>query len=713
MNIYTASPKDSRPARLSDETRALAAEALSGRWGSEAKMHPAVTLDFISDDEWDKMDSFDRYDVAVREIAESAPVRLIPGVKIVGSASLGNAIGHVVPAVRGGKTVFESTSHVTLGFARALKIGINAMEAEIDEKLKDTTLTSRQIRFELGMKNTISAMRLWHSRYLEAVRGVSDEIYENLVNVPFLPPKNYREAIQSLWFCFAFTRLCGNWSGIGRIDEILGDFLEKDLADGSITLDEAREYMAHFFIMGCEWIRAEEQSGSGDAQHYQNLVLGGINDKGEDITNEVTYLVLDVIEELAIGDFPTTVRLSENTPAKLLRRTAEVVKLGGGIVAVYNEPLIIESLVDYGYTVEEARRFANDGCWEIQVPGKTNFIYSPFDSLNMLMKDVLGLGGEHRNYGNYEEMYSALMKRFEEHIISFISGTNNARLRRDDNGKLVWKDFDPCPVVSLFTEDCIAKGYSYTEGGPRYTVVSPHIGGAPDTANSLFAIKKLVFEEKKVSLGELLDILENNWEDAEELRRYVRNRYIYYGNDNAESDSIMASILDDYADLVKKHDIDSPIRYPSGISTFGRQIEWTPCRTATPSGFRKGEILAGNTSPTPGTDVEGVTAEIRSYCRPDLRKQVSGCALDVRLHPSAVSGEDGVLAIMGLMRGFVSLGGFFMQLDSVDAALLRDAQENPERYKSLSVRVSGWNARFITLDKKWQQMIIERTERTV
>lgn len=711
MKLYTASEKNTRPVRLSEETRALAFEALSGRWGSEALTHPNVSMDFIPAEEWNQMSNFDKHDAIINEIAEKAPVRIIPGEKLIGSATLGDAIGHVIPGRKDGKIVFGSVSHVTLGFARAVKIGINAMEEEIDEKLKDSTLTERQRRFELSMKNAVNAFRVWHKRYLDAAKDVSDEIYNNLKNVPFLPPTNYKEAIQSLWFCFAFTRLCGNWPGIGRIDEILGDFLEEDLASGAITLDEAREYMAHFFIKGCEWIRAEEQSGSGDAQHYQNLVIGGIDSDGQEITNEVTYLVLDVIEELAIGDYPTTVRLSENSPEKLLRRTAEVIRLGGGIVAVYNESLIIESMVNYGYSLEEARRFANDGCWEIQVPGKTNFIYSDFDSLHLLMKNTLGLGEEHRNYATYDELYTELMKNINNYVRAFINNANNGRMHRDENGKWVWNNSGLCSVVSLFTEGCVEKGCSYTEGGPVYTVISPHIGGAPDTANSLYAIKKLVFAEKKVTLPELLDILENNWDGAEELRQYVRSRYVYYGNDNEEVDAIMASLLDDFADLVKAADVDSPIRYPAGISTFGRQIEWASYRTAIPSGFKKGEILAGNTSPTPGTDVEGATAEIRSFCRPDLRKQVSGCALDVRIHPSALSGEDGVTALMALLRGFVRLGGFFMQIDSVDAATLRDAQLHPEKYKSLSVRVSGWNARFITLNSAWQKMIIERSER--
>lgn len=298
-----------------------------------------MTLDGILDEVWNKMDDLDRYDAAIREIAEKAPVRIIPGMKLVGSASLGNSIGHDVPAVRRGKTVFRSISHVTLGFARALKTGINAMEAEIDEKMNDPTLTERQLRFELGLKNTIASMRIWHRRYL-----------------------------------------------------------------------------------------------------------------------------------------------------------------------------------------------------------------------------------------TYDDLYSALLSRFDGHAVSFINGTNNGRLRRNDDGEWIWKESEPCPVASLFTENCIDKGYSYTEGGPVYTVVSPHIGGAPDTADSLYAIKKLVYEEKRITLTELLDILESNWNGAEELRMYVKERYVYYVNDNPEADSFMADLLNDYTDIVKRHDNGSPIRYPSGISTFVRQI---------------------------------------------------------------------------------------------------------------------------------------------
>lgn len=199
-------------------------------------------------------------------------------------------------------------------------------------------------------------------------------------------------------------RLCGNWPGIGRIDWLLGDYLEKDLADATLTLDEAREILAHFFIKGCEWVKGGDY-GSGDAQHYQNILLAGVDENGKEVTNAVTHLVLDILEELGISDFPTTVRINKNTDTKLLTRIAEVIRYGGGVVAVYNEDLIIESLTDYGYELDEARRFANDGCWEIQIPGKTFFTYIPFDALQILQQIVFDNRSKNTCFSDFNSLY--------------------------------------------------------------------------------------------------------------------------------------------------------------------------------------------------------------------------------------------------------------------------------------------------------------------
>ncbi|NLB43146.1 MAG: hypothetical protein GX815_13010, partial [Clostridiales bacterium] len=276
-----------------------------------------------------------------------------------------------------------------------------------------------------------------------------------------------------------------------------------------------------------------------------------------------------------------------------------------------------------------------------------------------------------------------------------------------------WKPAKPCSVVSLFTDGCIEKGLPYLGGGAKYTVVSPHLGGAADVGNSLYAIKKMVYDDQIVSFDTLMEALRNNWEGHEDLQQYARHKYSYYGNDNDESDAIVSRLLSDFAGLTEAYNERSPILFPAGVSTFGRQIQWAPNRVATPFGYKKGAILSNNSSPTPGTDSTGATAMIKSYCKADLGRLVCGTALDVKLFPSTVQGKNGIEAIIALLEGFVKLNGFFMQLDIIDKTILRKAQEHPENYRTLSVRVSGWNARFVTLNKEWQEMIISRTEQGV
>ena len=689
-----------RPERLRDETRQFALESMKGKYGDEARSSPAVSLDGIEG--FDSLTPDEQYAAAVESIARDCPLRFIPGELIVGSATLGAAIDHVVPAFRNGRPVFPSVSHVTLGFRRILELGLDGIEAELD-RYADKPYT-------VFLKRAAEAFRLWHGRILREAAEKNPACFALLGQVPMGPARTFHEAVQSLWMTFAFTRLTGNWSGIGRIDEMLGPYLKRDLEKGRLTLDEAREILAHFFIKGCEWIVSDTPVGSGDAQHYQNIVLSGVDENGEDVTNEVTYLVLDVIEELGISDYPVTVRLNRNSDPRLLRRIAEVVRYGGGIVAVYNEDLILSSLTGAGYPLEEARRFANDGCWEVQIPGNTYFIYGPFDGYSLLMKDVLGLPDSPKRFDSFDALWNAYADRLRSYADEVFRAVSESRGSRNGDGEWVWQSSGPpCAVISLFTEDCAKNGRSYYEGGPRYTVFSPHIGGAPDAGNSLHAIDRLVFRDKLISFDALTELLRNDWEGAEPLRRYAQEKIPYYGNDDDEADSYVTRILDTFADAVLAHSRETPVLFIPGVSTFGRQIEWSAGRVPSPMGTKKCAVLSGNASPTPGTDTEGATAVVKSYCKADLKKQVSGAALDVRLHPSSVSGENGLAALAGLYRTFVALGGFFMQTDVIDSSVLEAAREHPEEYKTLSVRVSGWNARFVTLNREWQDMIIERT----
>ena len=707
--IFPTASTQPRPARLSERTRDWAWRSMHGEFGDDAMTHMAVSLDHLED--FEQLTEIEQYDIAIRQIAQEAPLRICPEELLCGAATLGNGIIHYGPAVFHGKPAFECRSHLTLRLDKVVREGLNGYKADIARRLSDPVLTDEQRQIIRSMDNVIEAIRIWHERYLLAVQEERPELQAQLMRVPFEPAATFREAMQSIWLIFAFTRLCGYWPGIGRLDWLAGPYLEADLASGRLTMEEAREIVASFMIKGCEWIRSDTPQATGDAQHYQNLVLAGVDENGIEVTNAVTYLVLDVVEELGISDYPITMRLNADTPELLLRRIAQVMRHGGGIVALYNEPLILRALVQEGYSLREARSFANDGCWEIQIPGKTNFSYSPFDGLQILNR-ILGLNdeGPAPDYPSAEAIYQAYLTELKQVIDDLYQKRITDMYELREGRWRAISGVKPSAVVSLFEDGCLTRGQFYDDLGPEYTLRSPHIGGAPDVANSLHAIDQLVFQEKKLTLEALIRLLRRNWEGAEAMRQYVRTKYTYYGNDDDTADLWHTRLLNDFADLVHQcaQNRACPVRFIPGVSTFGRQVDWLPNRTATAFGFRKGDILAGNDSPTPGTDCAGATAMIKSHCKADLIRQSCGAALDIKILPATLTGENGVQALIGLMRGFLALQGIFLQLDAVDVQTLLRAQQHPQEYKTLSVRVSGWNARFVTLNREWQNMIIER-----
>ena len=687
--------------RLSKATRTLAARYLAGEIGrGMAPAAFAIDPDFFLQ----TPTSNQIYAEAIRLIAEQAPLRILPGERLAGAATLKEATQHRVPL-----TAFGSISHTTLGFEKALKLGLRGMRRELLARLRQRSLTPEARDLLAAMRVCLDAATAWHRRHVDALtalvgksRGATRRAYETVLAalrpVPENPPKDFRQALQALWMLWDFQRLCGNWSGLGRVDKLLGPFLRRDLQADRITLDEARELIAHFWIKGCEWITAEGR-GTGDAQFYQNIVLAGVDERGREVANELTYLVLDVVDELHISDFPIAVRLNRKSPERLVRRVAEVQRLGGGIVAIYNEDRIIPSLVQFGYPPAEARNFANDGCWEVLIPGKTSFGYQPFDTLQLL-QEALGLSpvdGKAANFPDFDALYHAFHCRLAAKVTECLNTFDHSE--------------SPTPLISLFIEDCIATGRSYLGGGPKYTVRSPHAGGLPDAVDSLLAIRRVVYEEKKFTLPEFVDVLRRDWEKQENLRRRIRAQFPCYGNDAPEADALMQRVFNDFTGLVGQVHERWGILRPAGISTFGREVsQFLPGRTAAASGRRKGEILAPNFSPSPGSDRHGPTAVIKSHCAVDFSRLPCGTALDMKLLPATLAGEAGLTGLMGLLRTFVQLGGVFMQIDVVDSDMLRDAQTHPEKYPNLSVRVSGWSARFATLTQEWQDMIITRTQ---
>lgn len=706
MEFYC--PNGKRPVRLSEATRLFAYESLNAKYGRDAEKTMTVEADSVEGE----LSPQKIYDLGITAIAKKAPIRICEGELVSGAATLGEAILHKVPARYKGELVaYRSTSHLTIDFESVLKYGVNDIEKRAREALEKYRGTDKQ-EFAESCVACLDAFRIYHERYLDALSGMPEynKNYENLKRVPYDTPRSFHEAVQSIWFVFSFVRLCGDWPGIGRIDQMLGPYLKADLEKGVLTLDEAREILAHFFIKGCEWIRGK-QTVDGDAQHYQNLVLSGIDEDGNDVTNEVTYLVLDIIEETGISDFPTSVRLNRNTDEKLYNRVCEVIRLGGGVVAAYNEEVVIKALSDNGYSLPEARRFANDGCWEVQVPGKTHFDYLAIDGLAILQNDTLASYGEDVEFTDFDSLLKRYLSDMEKETLRVLDVRVEWFNDKSEVRDHWYCPTRPCTVVSLFEQGCIENGLSYENGGPIYNIASPHLGGMADTVNSLYAIKKAVFDDRIVSFKEMMSALRADWEGYGELKNTVA-RYSYYGTDNDDADAIFRAVADRFGEVgLNFKDEDMPYVFHCGISTFGRQVRWAQTRLATPFGRKAGEVLANNASPTPGTDLEGATAIIASYCKADHTKIVNGSALDLKLSVSVSKGESQTTELKGLLKSFVALGGFFMQPDVVDREVLKKAQADPELYRSLSVRVAGWNARFVTLSKEWQNMIIAMSEK--
>jgi pyruvate-formate lyase len=693
--------------KLSERTRALAERGLGGELGRQMfPADPGLAKGLPAGGVSEEM----KCALAIRLIAETAPLRILPEELIVGSATYLEAVFHRVPILGS-----RSTSHLTVGFDRALRMGYRGMRRQIVERLARGDLDDRGADLLQSMLVCLDAAGIWHRRHLEELGRLAEDasgsqrehyrgVIDNLSPVPEDPPRTFREAVQSLWFMYAFQRLCGNWSGMGRVDEMLGGYLRRDLAGGVVTLDKAREILAHFWAKGTEWIGARDYTGevsSGDAQHYQNIVLAGIDADGNEVTNEVTYMVLDIVEELHISDFPVAVRVSERTPRELLRRVAEVQRTGGGIVSIYNENVVIEGLVELGIPPREARCFANDGCWEVLVPGKTAFAYRPFDMMELLQRAIGldGAAGARVEYESFEGLYAAFRRELAGHL---------GKLRDETDG--AWIAGKPDPLISLFIEDCVEKGRGYHDRGARYYFLAPHAGGLADAANSLLVIKDIVYDRRRMSLSGLAGMLRRNWEGEEALRAGIRERFRFYGNDDDAADAMVVRLFDDYTRMVGETKKRNGVFRPAGVSTFGREIEWRKHRSATAHGFREGEYLATNFCPTPGTDLEGPTAAIKSYCKMDFTRLPNGGTLDISLHPTSVKGEEGLSALVALLEVFVKLGGWYLSVDVVNAEMLRDAQRHPDRYPNLAVRIAGWCARFHTLSRDWQDMIIRRAE---
>lgn len=455
----------------------------------------------------------------------------------------------------------------------------------------------------------------------------------------------------------------------------------------------------------------------------QNVLISGIQPDGSDGTNELTYMSLNAAEKLALTSPVLSLRLHRNSPPELLHRCAEVLKSGGGMPYINNDDAIIQAYVDLGVPLEDARDYANSNCWETMIQGKSdqelirgiNFLLFLELALNHGSSHVHGqLGtdtGDPREFSSFQQLMDAWKLQTDHQIkqgIDYIGyGVTNGTLDHSGHSKYSYN-----PFLSALTLDCIEKENDITHCGARYTIWHTMAEGVANAIDSMAAIKKTVFEDKTLTMDQLLTALEADWKGYENLRKRLIARTPKFANDNDYADDIGREMMAYFIEKTRLHaDRWYPtVIFPCSVGTFSWIISIGKEVAATPDGRYYGEPVAANFSPSLGTDVSGPTAAINSYVKMYSAHFAAGAPIDLRLSGTNLKDNAGTQRLAGLIKSFIELGGNMITLTVTDVEELKRAMKEPEKYRQLRVRMGGWSAYFVMLSKEHQLLHISRIE---
>jgi formate C-acetyltransferase len=569
------------------------------------------------------------------------------------------------------------------------------------------------------------AERLAEAEAVPARRGELAEIARICRKVPARPAETFREALQSFWFVHLIIQIESNGHSIspGRFDQYMASLYEADLAKRNLDRARALE------LLDCLWIKFNEimklrdktaSIGFGGYPLFQNLIVGGQAVDGRDVTNDLSYLCLEATRRTRLPQPSLSVRVHHGTPSEFLRASADLAREGLGLPAFFNDDAIVPVLQNMGVPLQEARGYAEVGCVEPQVPGRTNGYYpAGFLNLGKVLTLALHNGtdpmtGEQLGpadpafdgFARYEDVVGGLDRQLDHVIRLIVTGDN---ILDDLHGKLA-----PNPFVSLFVDDCLARGLAYEQGGAVYNYTGPNSVGLANVADALMAIKRLVFEERRVEMDALLAMLDQDFVEREGARLLLLNRAPKFGNDNEEVDGIARALSTRILKAFKQYRNPRGGRYEPGLQSISAHALFRDAVAATPDGRTAKMLLAdGGISPAQGRDRRGPTAVIRSAARLDHREASNGTLLNIKLSPQSVAGEAGLDNLAALIQTYFQLGGQHIQFNVINSAILREAQRHPEQYRDLVIRVAGFSVLFTTIDPVLQEDIIERTEHRV
>ena len=549
------------------------------------------------------------------------------------------------------------------------------------------------------------------------------QIAANCDVVPAHAPKTFWQAIQMYWFVhLGVTTELNPWDAYspGRLDQHLNPFYQKDTEYGILDDEKALE------LLECLWVKFNNQPAppkvgitlkeSGTYTDFANLNTGGITPDGENGVNEVSYLILDCMDEMKLLQPSSNVQISKKTPTKFLKRACEISRKGWGQPAFYNTEAIIQELLNAGKSIEDARRGGTSGCVETGAFGNEAYILTGYFNLPKILELTLYNGydivskkqigiplGYAKDFKSYDELYEAYKKQVEHLIDIKIEGSNII--------EKIYAEYMPAPFLSIITNDCISRGKDYNAGGARYNTNYIQGVGIGTITDSLAAIKYNVLDEKKFKMEELIEALQHNFEGYDMIANLVRNKTPKYGNDDDYADNIMKDVFNFYQKTVTGRPNMKGGTYRVNMLPTTCHVYFGEVMNASPNGRLAQKPVSEGISPEKGADVNGPTAVIKSCSKMD-HLRTGGTLLNQKFTPSVVKGEEGLDNMANLVRAYFNMDGHHIQFNVIDRETLIRAQQNPDEYKDLIVRVAGYSDHFRNLSKALQDEIIERTEQS-
>lgn len=539
--------------------------------------------------------------------------------------------------------------------------------------------------------------------------------------VPAHAPRDLWEAIQMYWFVHlgTVTELNG-WDSMnpGHIDQHLWPFYEKGLQEGTLTREDAKE------LLSCLWIKFNNQPAppkvgvtaleSGTYNDFTNINIGGVDRNGESATNDLSYMILEIQEELHELQPGLSIHIAKNTPDEFLLEGIKVIRQGHGYPSIFNPDTYIQELVREGKTLEDAREGGCSGCIEVGAFGKEAYLLTGYLNTPKILEITLNNGidpqtgkklgletGDPRSFKTFEELYEAWHKQ----MVYFV----NLKLSVNNYIERMFSLYAPATFLSLYIDDCIEKGKDYYSGGARYNTTYIQCTGLGTITDCFTTLKKHVFEDKRYTMDEILEACKNNWGDNEVMRQYIRNHTPFFGNDDAYADTIAVRVYDDLVKAIEgRPNTRGGKTQLNMLSTTCHNYFGSVCG-ATPNGRLAHFAISDGTSPAHGSDSHGPTAVIKSLGKLNQTKS-GGTLLNVRFVPQLLKREEDQKKLASLIRTYFKLGGHHIQFNIVDTATLHDAQKHPEEYRDLLVRVAGYSDYFNDMTEQLQNEIIARTE---